>query len=91
MFVGHELVRNARPRSPIRLVLKALCAWQMGRTLAICGLGHIGCTVAETALQLGMNVVGEPRVRRRLRVGVCAPCRASSGSFAVGWGARIGG
>jgi len=29
-----------------------------GRTLAICGLGHIGCTVAESALSLGMNVVG---------------------------------
>jgi len=29
-----------------------------GKTLSICGLGHIGCMVAETALALGMNVVG---------------------------------
>lgn len=34
-----------------------------GRTLAIAGLGHIGSMVAESALALGMNVVGyDPKI-----------------------------
>jgi len=35
----------------------------MGKTLAVCGLGNIGAMVAESAIALGMNVVGyDPKI-----------------------------